>query len=40
VKTEIGQSTLELVEGDITQMQTEAIVNAAIEWVKAARTKS
>ncbi len=29
MKVDIGNSTLELVEGDITEMQTEAIVNAA-----------
>lgn len=29
MKLKIGQSTLELLEGDITEMQTEAIVNAA-----------
>jgi len=29
VKVNVGNSTLELVEGDITEMQTEAIVNAA-----------
>ncbi len=29
MKIKVGKSTLELVEGDITQMQTDAIVNAA-----------
>ena len=29
MKVNVGNSTLELVEGDITEMQTEAIVNAA-----------
>jgi O-acetyl-ADP-ribose deacetylase (regulator of RNase III) len=34
MRTQVGQSVLELVEGDITQQDTEAIVNAANEHLR------
>jgi len=34
MKVTINRSTLELVEGDITQQDTEAIVNAANQWLR------